>query len=80
MILVSTDHPYLGVGCHMEAPHMEGMCRYQLFFVNYCQFITLKFIADMLWATELWTMAVMPHGILPPLPHSLLHLVHPAIV
>jgi membrane protein DedA with SNARE-associated domain len=42
-----------------------------LFSVNYCQFITLKFIGGLLWATGLWTMGVMPDGILPPLPRPL---------
>jgi hypothetical protein len=60
-------------------PPIEGMSRYRLFFVNYCQFRTLKFIAGLLWVTGLWTMVVMPDGILPPLLHTLILLVQPSI-
>jgi hypothetical protein len=49
-------------------------------FIYYCQFITLKFIADLLWAAGLWTMVVMPDGVLPPLPQPLVLLAQPAIV
>jgi hypothetical protein len=56
----------------VEAPRMEGMLRYQLFSVNYYQFITLKFIAGLLWATGLWTVEVMLDGVLSPLPRPLI--------
>jgi hypothetical protein len=48
--------------------------RYRLFSVKYCQFVTLKFIAGLLWAMGLWIMGVMSTDILPPLPrpHGLL--------
>jgi hypothetical protein len=46
---------------------MEGMSRYRLFSVNYCQFITLKFIAGLLWVMGLWTVTLMPDGVLHPL-------------
>jgi hypothetical protein len=48
---------------------MEGMQMYQLSYVKYCQFIILTFIADLHWATGLWTMGVMlDNNVLPPLP------------
>jgi hypothetical protein len=59
---------------------MEGMSRYRLFSINCCQFITLKFIAGLLWAMGLWNVGVMPHDILPPLPQPLGLLAQPATV
>jgi hypothetical protein len=51
---------------------MEGMRRFRLSSVNYCQFVTLKFIAGLLWVMGLWTVGVMPDiGIVPPLPRPL---------
>jgi hypothetical protein len=41
---------------------------FRLSFINYCQFVTLKFIAGLLWVTGLWTVGVMLDiGIVPPL-------------
>jgi hypothetical protein len=59
---------------------MEGMPRYRLFSVNYCQFITLKFIAGLLWVMGLWTVTLMPDGVLHPLPHPLILLTQSATV
>jgi hypothetical protein len=36
----NVDIAYLRV----EAPHMEGMSKYQLFFVNYYQFVTVSLL------------------------------------
>jgi hypothetical protein len=43
---------------------------YQLLsYVKYCKFIILTFIAGLFWATELWTVGIMPDSeVLPPLP------------
>jgi hypothetical protein len=61
-----------------EIPRMEGMRRYRLFSVKYYQFITLNFIAGLIWTTGLWIVGVMPDGILPPLPRALNRLAKPA--
>jgi membrane protein DedA with SNARE-associated domain len=45
---------------------------YQLSYVKYSQFIILTFIADLHWATGLWTMGVMlDNNVLLPLPHPI---------
>jgi hypothetical protein len=59
---------------------MESMRRYQLFSINYCQFITLKFIVGLLWVTGLRTVAVMLDDVLPSLPRPLVLPAQPAIV
>jgi hypothetical protein len=51
---------------------MDGMSKYRLFSVNYCQFVTLSLLQA---AIVLWTVVVMPEGVLvPPLPHPLITL------
>jgi membrane protein DedA with SNARE-associated domain len=59
---------------------MEGSQRYQLFSIKYCKFITLEFIAGLLWAMGLWTMGVMLDDILPSLPRPLSLLTQPMTV